>query len=183
MLYENPGLVELISNEIGIRMLKYYELVVDCDCVGMLVHNDDWGFNTQSFLNETFMRKYVFPWNKKVVDLAHKHNKPILLHSCGYFSDSLMNAVAYELGYDGKHSFEDNITPVEKAYELWHDSIAIFGGIDVNFLATESDEVIADRCRKMLEKTEATGGYALGSGNSIPEYIPLRGYQAMMSVL
>jgi uroporphyrinogen decarboxylase len=33
----------------------------------------------------------------------------------------------------------------------------------------------------MLERTKAKGGYALGSGNSIPEYIPRESYYAMIS--
>lgn len=183
MLFDQPELVGRISGEIGRRMLTYYERAVEWDCVGMLVCNDDWGFNTQSFLSLEHMRKYVFPWNKKVADLAHRHNKPILLHSCGHFSDALMNAVANEMGYDGKHSFEDVIMPVENVYERWGDQIAIFGGMDVDFLARESDEAIARRCRAMLERAESRGGYALGSGNSIPDYIPLRAYRAMMSAL
>jgi uroporphyrinogen decarboxylase len=183
MFYDNPELVGRICDEIGKRIITYYEMAVNHDGVGMLIANDDWGFKTQSFLPEEYMRKYVFPWNKKITDLAHKHNKPILLHSCGFFTDSLMDAVANEMGYDGKHSFEDTITPVEKAYDKWNDSISIFGGIDVNFLCTESDEAITRRCRAMLEKAETYGGYALGSGNSIPRYIPLHAYQSMMSVM
>ena len=39
-----------------------------------------------------------------------------------------------EMGYDGKHSYEDTIEPVEEAYERYHRRIAILGGIDVNFV-------------------------------------------------
>jgi len=31
----------------------------------------------------------------------------------------------------------------------------------------------------MLDKAEAKGSYALGSGNSIPEYVPIENYLAM----
>ena len=33
------------------------------------------------------------------------------------------------LGYDGKHSFEDSIIPVEEAYERWGSRIAILGAL------------------------------------------------------
>jgi uroporphyrinogen decarboxylase len=33
----------------------------------------------------------------------------------------------------------------------------------------------------MLEQTSAKGGYALGSGNSIPYYVPQENYLAMIA--
>jgi uroporphyrinogen decarboxylase len=32
----------------------------------------------------------------------------------------------------------------------------------------------------MLTKTEKKGGYALGTGNSVPEYVPYNNYLAMI---
>jgi len=32
----------------------------------------------------------------------------------------------------------------------------------------------------MLERTASRGGYALGTGNSVPEYIPYENYIAMV---
>jgi uroporphyrinogen decarboxylase len=32
----------------------------------------------------------------------------------------------------------------------------------------------------MLHMTKETGGYALGSGNSIPDYVPLENYKALL---
>lgn len=42
-------------------------------------------------------------------------------------------------------------------------------------------EEIYRRSKAMLERTEGRGGYALGSGNSIPEYVPQENYLAMIS--
>jgi uroporphyrinogen decarboxylase len=32
----------------------------------------------------------------------------------------------------------------------------------------------------MIERTAARGGYALGTGNSIPDYVPIENYLAMI---
>ena len=45
-------------------------------------------------------------------------------------------------------------------------------------LATRED--IANRARAMLERTADRAGYMLGSGNSIPEYVPHENYLAMI---
>ncbi|MFW5789147.1 MAG: uroporphyrinogen decarboxylase family protein [Spirochaetota bacterium] len=87
-----------------------------------------------------------------------------------------------EMGYDAKHSFEDKIFPVEETYRTWGSSIAILGGIDVDFLARGSEPDIAARSRAMLDLADERGGYALGSGNSIPEYVPAQRFLAMRDV-
>jgi uroporphyrinogen decarboxylase len=179
MIYDNPDLVQAIFDEVGKRLLSYYEAGLQFETVGLLMSNDDWGFKTQTFLSPDDMRKYVFPWHKRIVELAHAHKIPALLHSCGYFMDVMEDTIGY-MGFDGKHSYEDAILPVEDSYERWHERIAILGGIDVNWLITHSEDDIGVRCKAMLRRAEGRGAYALGTGNSVPEYIPPNHYLAMI---
>ena len=182
MLYDDPELLQQIFNSVGSRLLRYYELAVEETSVGMLIANDDWGFNTQTFMKKADMERYVFPWHKLIVETAHRNGKPIMLHSCGYFGD-MIDPVSGELGYDGKHSYEDKIMPVEDAYEAWHDKIAIVGGIDMNFLVLRTPDEIYARSKAMLERTAERGGYMLGAGNSVPDYVSVENYLAMMRAL
>jgi len=182
MLHDDPDLLQDIFNAVGERILRYYELAVNYDIVGGVMSNDDWGFNTQTFLSVEDMRKYVYPWHKKIVETAHKAGKPVVLHSCGYFGD-VMDDVIDVLKYNGKHSYEDIIMPVEEAYEQWGSRIAILGGIDVDFMIRSTPTEIQKRCRAMLERVGDRGGYALGTGNSVPEYIPQENYFAMIDVV
>jgi len=177
--YENPALMHEVINQIGDRLLRYYKNALTFDSVGLIVGNDDWGFNTQTFFSPEAMRTYFIPWHKKIVEAAHAAGRPAILHSCGNL-DAVMEDVI-QIGYDAKHSYEDNIIPVEAAYDKWKDRIAILGGIDVGFILLNDDEAIKSRCRRMLEKTSETGGYALGTGNSVPDYMPDEKYFAMLS--
>jgi uroporphyrinogen decarboxylase len=179
MLYDEPELVRLIFENVGKRMVRYYEIVASYNSVGLIMSNDDWGFKTQTFLSPEHLRKYVFPWHKKIVETAHANKKSAILHSCGYFA-SIIDDIINEIGFNGRHSYEDLIMPVEEAYEQWHEKIAIIGGMDVDFLIRSSEQEIADRARKMLDRAKGRGSYALGSGNSIPEYIPPEHYFAMI---
>jgi uroporphyrinogen decarboxylase len=180
MLYDNSSLVEDLFEAVGKRFVRYYEICSKFDSVGALISNDDWGFNQQTMLSPNDLRKYVFPWHKKIVEVIHASGKPAILHSCGNL-DSVMDDIVDDLKYDAKHSFEDKITPVEEAYEKWGKRIAILGGIDVNFMVNSKPEEIKTRSKKMLEKSEKLGGYALGTGNSVPSYIPDENYFAMIS--
>ena len=179
MLYDDPALAEAVFNRVGMTLLKYYELALEYDTVGLLMSNDDWGFKHQTFLSPADMRKYIFPWHKKYVDLAHSKKIPALLHSCGYAGE-IMDDVINNMGYDGKHSFEDTIVTVEDSYELYQGKIAILGGIDLNFIIKSSEEEITSRCRSMLKRVESRGGYALGTGNSVPEFIPQDHFIALL---
>jgi uroporphyrinogen decarboxylase len=179
MLYEEPQLVKAIFDNVGKRLLDYYEISAAYHSVGFLMANDDWGFKTQPFLSPAQMREYVFPWHKKIVQAVRAHKKPIILHSCGYLND-VMDDVIDDMQYDGKHSYEDTIIPVETAYEKWNGRIAVIGGIDMDFIIRQSPAAITARSRAMLERATGRGGYMLGSGNSIPGYVPPDHYFAML---
>lgn len=178
LLYDDKDLVRDVFNRVGGIMLEHYRNAVCHDIVGAVFVSDDWGFNTQTMLSVNDMRKYVIPWTIKFVEVIHAAGKPAILHSCGQLA-SIMDDVIDVIGFDGKHSFEDNITHVEKAYELWGDRIAILGGLDMNFLCSSTPEDVFKRANNMLRKTLDKGGYALGSGNSITYYMPKENYYAM----
>ena len=180
MLSDNPSLAVDIFEQVGSRLVRYYEICAAYDSVGALVSNDDWGFNTQTMLSPEDMRTYVFPWHKKIVEVIHALDKPAILHSCGSL-DMVMQDIIEDMRFDAKHSYEDNILPVEEAYEKWGDRIAVLGGIDLDFICKRTPSEIYNRCAAMLERTKLRGGYALGSGNSIPEYVPQTNYLAMIA--
>jgi uroporphyrinogen decarboxylase len=81
--------------------------------------------------------------------------------------------------FDGRHSYEDNITPVEKAYPELHKKIAVLGGIDVDFITRKTPEEVYNRSKNLIEMSSVDGSYALGTGNSIADYIPVENYFAM----
>ena len=183
MFYEDPELVADLFDAVGSRLARYYEICAAYDTVGACISNDDWGFKTQTLISPELLRKYVFPWHKKIVENCHKFDKPVILHSCGQL-DSIMDDIIYDMKYDAKHSYEDVIRPVEVAYELWHKKIAIIGGIDMDFICRSASlDEIKQRCTAMLERTKDRGGYALGTGNTVAPYLSDERFFAMSSTI
>ena len=182
MLYDDPELVQEIVDRVGSGLVGYYEQVAGHDNVCALISNDDWGFNTQTMLAPADMRKYIFPWHKKIAKVAHDHGKPVILHSCGMLTD-VMDDIIDDMSFNAKHSFEDNIQPIESAYEQYKDRIALLGGLDLNFVCTASPEEVRKRAQGMMERSAVSGGYALGTGNSVPEYVPHENFYAMVDVV
>jgi len=182
LMLDDEQLVYDLFEAVGKRLVSYYRRCVAFDIVGGIIGNDDWGFKSQTMLSPDQMRQFVFPWHKEIVKTAHEAGKPAILHSCGCLT-SVMDEVIEDMKYDAKHSFEDNIQPVERAYEQYHERIAILGGIDLDFVCRSSSEEVYNRSRNLLQLTETGGGYALGTGNSVPEYVPDNNYFAMITAV
>ncbi|HBG26815.1 MAG TPA: hypothetical protein DDX75_06940 [Phycisphaerales bacterium] len=178
-LVDNPDLVKAVCDSIGERLLKHYQICLEYESVGAIFVNDDWGFKTQTMISPDDMKKYIAPWHKKFVAVAHNANRYAVMHSCGNLKN-VMDVIVDDIGFDGKHSYEDTIMPVEEAYQKYGRQLAILGGIDLDFIVRSSPQQVYDRSLKMLELARDKGAYALGTGNSVPEYVPDENYFAMI---
>ena len=140
---------------------------------------DDLGFKTSTLLEPDTIRQHILPQYKRIVSLVHQSGKKFLLHSCGNIFEIMEDIL--DTGIDAKHSNEDEIAPFEEWINRYSDRIGLFGGIDVNILCQNPYD---DVYRMVLEKGKKfrnmTAGYGLGSGNSIPEYVPVDGFMAMV---
>ena len=179
MVHDNPALVEDVFANVGKRLTRYQEIVSAHPKVGACMCNDDWGHRTQTLLSPEHHRKYVLPWHQRMIEAIHKNGKPAMLHSCGNLDKVMEDVIA--IGFDAKHSYEDTICPIEAMYDRYSDRIATIGGIDLDFLCRRPIEEVKARCRAMYQRAEK-GGYALGTGNSVPEYVPDERYCAMTGV-
>jgi len=65
--------------------------------------------------------------------------------------------------------------------QRYGDRIGLLGGIDLDILCVKTpDEVYDIVLERGREYRRLARGYALGSGNSIPDYVPVDGYLAMI---
>lgn len=139
---------------------------------------DDLGFSTQTLLPHDVIRENIIPGYKKIVDLVHDSGRPFILHSCGNIFDIMEDILA--TGIDAKHSNEDTIAPFHTWVELYGDRICNLGGIDMNILCMDSPEQIREKVAACIAENEGFGGFGLGCGNSIPDYVPVEGFFAML---
>ena len=68
--------------------------------------------------------------------------------------------------------------------DRYGDRIGLCGGLDMNELIMNSYEVVYEKVlREGTEFRRKARGYALGSGNSIPDYMSVDGYRAMIDAV
>ena len=178
-LADDPDLVQTMFDRIGAALLKLTRLMLERPQVGAIQMGDDMGFNTGTFISPAALRRYVFPWQKKIVDATHAAGRPFILHSCGNLT-RIMDELIGEVGIDAKHSFEDAIMPVAEVKRRWGSRIGILGGVDMSVLARASVEETRAYTRKVMQDCMEAGGWALGSGNSVANYLKPENYLAML---
>lgn len=178
-VHDDPDLVSAVGDKIGELLTHLFASVAEMPNIGALWLGDDLGYKTSTVLSPTHLRKYVFPVQKKLAEIAHAHNLPFLLHSCGNL-EQIMPELIDEVGIDAKHSFEDVIVPVGEAKRRWGGRVALLGGVDVDFLCRSSEKEVRAYTRRVITECEPGGGYALGTGNTVANYIPVQNYLAMV---
>ncbi len=144
----------------------------------VLRFGDDLGFKSNTLISFDDIRNLVVPEYRGIVDLVHAYGKPFLLHSCGRIFDVMDELVA--AGIDAKHSNEDQIAPFPLWVERYGDRIGNFGGADTDFICRNDPATIREYVRDVISRSVGHGGFAFGSGNSIPDYVPAEGYLAMV---
>jgi uroporphyrinogen decarboxylase len=113
-----------------------------------------------------------------MAEVVHAHGKPFGLHCCGNVDTIIEDLLA--VPFDAKHSYEDVIMPVAEFKRRYGARTGVLGGVDVHVLASGSEEQVRAYTRRVIEECKPGGGWALGSGNSLANYIPVRNFLAML---
>jgi uroporphyrinogen decarboxylase len=178
-VYDDPLLVETAFNAVGELVYDLYGIAAPMDGVGVIWHGDDIGFNTSTLLSPDHLRKWVFPWFKKYSEIAHSYNKPIWYHACGN-KDGIIKDLIEDIKFDALHSFEDASNPVTEYKKKYGRSIALIGGVDIDKLTRLNENDLRKYVRNILDVCMPGGRYALGSGNSVCNYVPVDNFLAML---
>jgi len=180
-LYIDPALIGDMFEKIGNLISFCCELAAELDAVGAIAMGDDMGYKTGPMIHPDLLRKYVFPWQKKCVENAHKHGKPFILHACGKL-DLVMNDLIDYVGIDAKHSYEDSSYPVIEYKKAYGERIAILGGVDMDKLSRMPKNDFQQYVKDIISECAPGGGYALGCGNTAANYIKLENYLTMLEI-
>ncbi len=178
-LYEAPDLVKAIADRLGNLMVPFYRHLLDLDRLAVVFPGDDMGYRSSTMISPRDLRTHILPWHKQFAAMAHARSIPYFLHSCGNIF-SLMDDLIDDVGIDGKHSFEDAILPVEEFQRRYGQRVAVLGGVDINILSGKPPEEVRARVHELILTCGPAGRYAIGSGNSVPSYVPVENYLTMI---
>ncbi|HSV73992.1 MAG TPA: uroporphyrinogen decarboxylase family protein [Chthonomonadales bacterium] len=178
-IYDDPELVGLVFERLGHLHASAHRTIAAMSCVGATRQGDDLGFKTATFLKPEHLRQLVFPIYTKLAETAHAHGKPFILHSCGNL-DAVYDDIIDGCGIDAKHSFEDVILPVERFKARYGARCTALGGLDVDVICRSSEDALRAYTRSKVEACFADGHWALGTGNSLTDYMPVENYLVVL---
>ena len=184
MQYLDPELFADLFQKIGELYETLWSRMVDefDDLFVFYRMGDDLGHRTSTMLEPDTIRHFILPQQQKVIDIVHRKNKKFLLHSCGNIMSIMPDIL--KMGIDAKHSNEDQICLFDVWIDNYADKIGLFGGFDMNYLILNPYDQVYN---KVLEEgtrfREKANGYGLGSGNSIPDYMQVEGFYAMVDAV
>lgn len=178
---DDPDLYAGLFLKVGEMMYQIWKEFMERfgDLYAVLRFGDDLGFKSSTLISADDIRKHIIPQYKRIISLVHSYGKPFLWHSCGNIFDIMDDAIDIA-GIDAKHSNEDQIAPFSVWVERYGDRIGNFGGVDTDVLCQKSEQEIKAYAREVIDCSIHKKGFAFGSGNSIPDYVPVEGYLAMV---
>jgi len=177
-LYDDPQLVDTLFEKAGKLIGDCISRMLQFEHVGAIWITDDLSYKDGPIIQPAMLEKYVFPWYARYCETIRQAGRPPIFHSCGNVT-ALMEQIVSS-GYAALHPLEPNSMDIYQIKKNYGDRIALWGNIDLSYMLPRgSVQEIEEDVKAHIDRLASSGGYALGSANSIPNYVPLENFKAM----
>jgi uroporphyrinogen decarboxylase len=178
-LYDNVAVVEALFEILGSTYLEIAKRLTKMPRVGSVHMADDLAHGGGCLVSPKVYRKYVFPWYKKIAGVLTDAGLPLSFHSDGNLEQVLDDLA--DCGIRGIHPIEPLAMDIVDIKKRYGDRFAIFGNIDLEYTLTRGTvEEVEALVKERIKRLAPGGGYAVGSSNSVPDYVKPENYRAMV---
>jgi uroporphyrinogen decarboxylase len=177
-LFENYDLVKKINIKLGDLIVDMIGNMLQHSDVCAIWYSDDIAFTSGLIVSPEILDDLFFPWLKKIGILTKQYDKPFIYHSDGNLFEVIDKII--ECGVNVIHPIEPKAMNIKTVKNQYGDKLALIGNIDVDLLARGSKSEIIKAVIENIESVGLLGGYCVGSGNSIPEYVNYENYLTMI---
>ncbi len=181
---DDPDLYRDLFSKTGEIILSVWEELLKrySDMFAVCRMGDDLGFKSSTLISVDDIKQYLIPQYTRIIEEIHSYDIPFLFHCCGNIFP-VMNDLIEKAGIDAKHSNEDQIAPFVEWIDRYGEKIGNFGGVDTDHLCRKSETEIKKEVIEIFNYAKNDKGVAFSSGNSIPDYVPVEGYLAMVETV
>jgi len=173
----DEALVAEVFERVASIQFKALEAIFGMDHVAGVWVVDDVAFGTGPMISPTAFKKHVFSWYKKVGEKCHENDRLFLMHSDGDLSTLMDDLIA--MGLDVIQPIDPSCMDMARVKKQWGDRICLVGNVSNELLRSGTTEEVAARVKELLRDAAPGGGFALGSGNSVPSWAKFENFLAM----
>lgn len=178
-LHDDPGLVEGVVERMGAFLFEVFRKAAALPKVAALWLADDLAHAQGFFMSPAFYRRVLFPWFRRYGEEAQRRDLPLIYHCDGLIWDIIPDLI--ECGISALQPVEPKAMDIGEVKKRWGKHLALIGNIDLGGALTRgSPGEIEQEVRQRIRELAPGGGYCVGSSNSIPSYVPLANYRAMI---
>jgi uroporphyrinogen decarboxylase len=142
----------------------------------------DLAFNTSTLMSPDHYRRFLLPFHKEIVKVAHDKGMKIIKHSDGNLwpiMDQLLEA-----GFDGVHPIQPQSMDIGETKKYLAGKAAVLGNIDCSFLLPfGTEDEVREAVRETIQIAAPGGGYIVSSSNSIHPGCKPENYIAMVKAV
>jgi uroporphyrinogen-III decarboxylase len=114
---------------------------------------DDYGYKNRTFIPKETWIKIFFKKYKSIIELIHKKNNYVILHSDGYISDLV--EIFIDLGFDAIQSLESNAgVDIFSLFKRFSNRIAFIGNLDISLISFGTPLQVKNYVTKLIENAK-----------------------------
>jgi len=181
-LVEDPALVAAIYEQVGELSVSIAEANAQREWVGALWLGDDIAYDKALLTSPEVFRRYALPYYRRIGETCRRYGKPLIYHSDGNVL-AVIEDLIEEVGIAALHPIEPKAMDICQVKRDYGKRVALIGNVDVDLLSRGTPDDVSARTLRLLRDIAPGGGYLLGSSNSVPHYVPLANYLAMLETL
>ena len=177
-LENDQELVAALFNKVGEIQYETFLRVAEHSCVGAVLNPDDIAHNTGLLIHPKYLRKYVFPWYKKIGDVCRDKGIGFIFHSDGDCTEAMDDLV--DCRFHGFNPIQPNSMDIEGVKKKWGDKLCLIGNLNLDSTLTlGSPEDVRAEVYERIRTIGPGGGYMVASSNSVTDYVPPANMKAM----
>ncbi|MDH7482605.1 MAG: uroporphyrinogen decarboxylase family protein [Armatimonadota bacterium] len=179
-MVEEPELIEAMCHKCGEIIYEIFEVISEQENIGALWLSDDIAYTEGLMVSPSFLRKHIFPWFKRIGNLARKIDVPYMYHSDGDLWQ-VMDDLIDDIGFSALHPIEPKAMDIKELKEKIGDRVCLIGNIDLGYTLTRgTPEEVEEEVKERIRDIAPGGGYCVGSSNTVPYYVPSENFRAMV---
>jgi uroporphyrinogen decarboxylase len=174
----NKSFVSELLERLADYILETMKIIInrfECEALSL---SDDYGSQKSLLMSPEDWRRFLKPNLKKITGMAKKHDKVIMLHSCGNVYEIIPDLI--DLGLDILHPIQPEVMDIYQLKREFGNDISFQGGLRTqDLLPLGNPDDVKKEVRKLKRKMGKGGGYILEPGITIQGDVPIENLLAM----